>query len=357
MNQTKGWVDVPRDVEMRIATKKVVRVRYIAEHVRYVLNYAEMAKKIKSKDVKDPKRRKLLGFQERSDSEQASGSASNSRIRRAAMGKTPSKSPRKTMIEVLDPKEVDRIQQEEEDEIWEKNIVRTPEHVAELWTGKLENNVNTTLEEEFVIMAFGEAFANELKTSKRGWVDVPVGDFKPSHLHEHPNFKVIGAPNVHFNQSDGKDLCVSKSLASALYATGFTKEAIEMDGFGEEIIKGSVVNALEKVIEQARQVLPSWVVIEYIPKNYDWTVGLDERHMLLGVLKASDGSCCHAVTVHGGFVYDANERIALPLCAEALNYCTSTPLVKSEFKGFRRGFFLRYKGTKEGKLAKMTLKL
>ena len=60
--------------------------------------------------------------------------------------------------------------------------------------------------------------------------------------------KVIGAPKVHFNQSDGKDLCVSKSLASALYSIGFSKEAVEVDLFGEEIMKGAVVNALEKVI-------------------------------------------------------------------------------------------------------------
>ena len=38
--------------------------------------------------------------------------------------------------------------------------------------------------------------------------------------------------------------------------------------------------------------------------------------MLLGVLHASDRSCCHAFTIHGGFIYDANEApIALPLVA------------------------------------------
>ncbi len=32
MNQTNNWVDVPKDVEIRIAKKKVVRVRFIAKH-------------------------------------------------------------------------------------------------------------------------------------------------------------------------------------------------------------------------------------------------------------------------------------------------------------------------------------
>jgi hypothetical protein len=56
-------------------------------------------------------------------------------------------------------------------------------------------------------------------------------------------------------------------------------------------------------------------------------------------------------------VYDANEIFALPLCDEALNYCTSTALVKSEFVGFRRGYIFRYEGQRKQKLAKMTLNI
>jgi hypothetical protein len=56
------------------------------------------------------------------------------------------------------------------------------------------------------------------------------------------------------------------------------------------------------------------------------------------VLSASDGSCCHVVTIYGGYLYNANEVIALPLCEEqALFYCTSTALVQSECVRFRRG--------------------
>jgi hypothetical protein len=57
-------------------------------------------------------------------------------------------------------------------------------------------------------MAFGDVFVKELKMSPGGWGDVPVGDYKLSHLHEHPNLKIIGAPKVIFNQSDGEDVCI-----------------------------------------------------------------------------------------------------------------------------------------------------
>jgi hypothetical protein len=82
----------------------------------------------------------------------------------------------------------------------------------------------------------------------RGFVDVPVGDYKPSHLHNHPNLQCVGVPKVHFIQTDGKDLCVSKSLASASFAIGFHKEASIIDNFGEEILRGAVVEALENIV-------------------------------------------------------------------------------------------------------------
>ena len=107
-------------------------------------------------------------------------------------------------------------------------------------------------------MAQGE----ELKMSGdvRGYVHVPVGDYKPSHLHCQPNLQSFGAPEVHFNQSNGKDLCVSKALASALYTIGFQEEATAIDSFGEEIMKRAVVDAFEMVKEQACSVLPPWIV-------------------------------------------------------------------------------------------------
>jgi hypothetical protein len=43
-------------------------------------------------------------------------------------------------------------------------------------------------------MVLGKVFVKELKMLPGGWVDVPVGDYKPSHLHKHPNLKVIRAP-------------------------------------------------------------------------------------------------------------------------------------------------------------------
>ena len=78
-----------------------------------------------------------------------------------------------------------------------------------------DNSKPMRTDETFVRENFREAYINELKRVKRGFVDIPVGDYKVSHLSKHPNLHVHGAPRVCFSQTDGQDLCVSKSLASA----------------------------------------------------------------------------------------------------------------------------------------------
>ena len=118
-------------------------------------------------------------------------------------------------------------------------------------------------------------------------------DFKPSYLRLHPHLEVPGALPIQYNHQDGKDLCVSKSLVSALYPLGFEIEAEEIDFYGKEILKGAVVDALDRVMQHARKILPNWVVIERIPTCFDWQKDLlDERHLLVGVLLALDGNCC-----------------------------------------------------------------
>ena len=89
---------------------------------------------------------------------------------------------------------------------------------------------------------------------------------------------------------------MSRSLASALYPLGFKKEAEEIDLFGEEILKGAVVDVLDRVMQYAKTILPKWVVIERIPKCFNWQKDLlDNHHLLVGVMFASEGNRSHAV--------------------------------------------------------------
>ena len=78
--------------------------------------------------------------------------------------------------------------------------------------------------------------------------------------------------------------------------------------------------------------------------------------MLVAVLTGSDGSCSHAVTMHGGYVFDANEKFALKLSQESLDYCCSSATTKATFNRLHRGYFIRYEGKRQQKCMRMNLK-
>jgi hypothetical protein len=218
MHQTNQWTDVPCDVKVRIAKQKIVHVRYFAPQVRHVLHdYEAMAKVISEKDVTNAKRRKKLNLAELPSDRIENltlldGTIPRRRFPKKNPPKTPSKVVRKPMMGALDTKELEKKRLEKEEAKWQKSIIRKPITSNEKWLGRMENTKEINLEEYFVTVAFGEAFVKELRMGDlRGFVDVPVGDYKPSHLHNHPNLQCVGAPKVHFNQTDGKD-CVCQSL-------------------------------------------------------------------------------------------------------------------------------------------------
>ena len=59
------------------------------------------------------------------------------------------------------------------------------------------------------------------------------------------------------------------------------------------------------------------------------------------------------MTIHGGFVYDANEARGLPLSKEALDYCTCEKPGDSLFHSFWDGYIFMYEGKKEDQSAIM----
>jgi hypothetical protein len=155
------------------------------------------------------------------------------------------------------------------------------------------------------------------------------------------------APSVYFVLSEGEDCCVSKSLASALYAICFEGAAEAINHSGKSQLRGGTVDAIRKVGQYTETQLPQWITRKVLknPHTFDWKLLQEQMKdtILLGVVNESDGNGSHAVTIHGGYVYDANEVVVIPLCKEALDYCCSTSTVKNEFVSFWKVtlFFMR----------------
>jgi len=56
-------------------------------------------------------------------------------------------------------------------------------------------------------------------------------------------------------------------------------------------------------------------------------------------LEGNDGHANHAVAIFNGWIFDSNEKIAIPLCQEGLDYCVSTKEEKVKFVKFNNGFY------------------
>ncbi len=70
----------------------------------------------------------------------------------------------------LDTKELEKKRLEKEDAKWQKFIICKRITSNEKWLGRMENNKEINLEEDFVTMAFGEAFVKEFKNGGFAWI-------------------------------------------------------------------------------------------------------------------------------------------------------------------------------------------
>ena len=231
-------------------------------------------------------------------------------------------------------------------------VVEHPEQ----WLAQTDDGTTIMVDLDWVIGQFGDPYAEDLRESRRGFVDVPVGDSKPSHLQEWPNLLVDGLPEIHYRQPEGMNLCLPNALASVLHVLGFQTSAAEISVHGEKHIGAGATDTLDLVYEKAKACLPNWVQITRIknPHGFDWEKNLEDRTIMLAVLTTSDGHRSHGVAIHGGLIYDANEATAIPLCKEGLDYCSSTPTKRCEFVEFHKGLLFQYNGKDIKKIERLS---
>ena len=304
-----GFVSIPLDMKLKVHDRTIWRIKFVARQTRYILDVHKMRAEAPTLN--------LVMAGKRNATSQA-----------FAASRLPTQQHK------------------------QKQVVSDAHWRVKFSDG---NTLKLCETDPLVVENFSAKFLEELRRTKKGFVDIPVGDCKVSSLHRHPHLKVCGAPTIQFVQGNSEDLCVSNSLASAFHNLGFIDGARQIAQFGKTRVAGGAVNALEKVAIYAKEVLPSWIEMHRKKLVFNWRTELDKKNVFLAVLSASDGNCSHAITIHGGFIYDANETIAVPLCQEGLDYCTSTEDQPSTFIDFRRGYIFRYMGKQKKLRAKMTL--
>mgnify|MGYP006167488963 CR=1 FL=1 len=307
----KKFKKVPPDMELKVkmVDVPVARVKYLPEHTRMGIDVAKLA------EMEEKQRKKTI-------------------------------SSKKRVVREL-----------ESEPCIEGGIPKTEYTVAAQWRAMTSDGQTFPVDEDWVREQFTDHFVKELKKNYKGFQDVPVGDYKESHLWRYPHLIVHGAPKIKYQQKDEMNLCVPNALASVLHELGFTEEAITIHEYGlKQLLYSPAMDAINMIFEKAKEVLPKWLRVSKFP-NKKKNIKLSSEEVtaiILGVLETSDGHRSHAVAVHGGYIYDANETIAIPCTKEGLDYCTSTPTKDSKFLYFRRGIKIYLESQDKRHIEKMT---
>jgi hypothetical protein len=233
--------------------------------------------------------------------------------------------------------------------------------IPEVWWAKLSDRHEKVVTKEELVALFGSKFVAEVLARGKSYstctkyIDVPVGAVREARLGGSPTLTVPGAPIV-FHQQGTLDTCVFSSMASALYFSGQRQAASFVQNAAKGHAGANAKSLFSDLVRVVRQTEVRFLEIKALPPAFDWKNDLKPNMIVAGSLEGSDGSVHHAVTLFRGWIFDSNEKHAIPLGKEGLDFCTQTDeevMVSgcgaSTFCGFKHGMIF-VDNTKKSKL-------
>jgi hypothetical protein len=197
---------------------------------------------------------------------------------------------------------------------------------------------------------FGAKYVAILRQSAgRGFIHIPPGQAKCESLEEAPVHTewckqlAIRYPQGHLAT------CVFSGFASALWAVGLEGMAMLVKAAAPCTMDDpSVLAQLAKLISST----PGWLLPHKIKHaaTFDLLRANLTGALAVVILKASDGTSSHAITVHDNVIFDSNEKTALPLCQANLNYLCSTQTRQANYHGVMAGYLFYEHGKKQNLL-------
>jgi len=89
-----------------------------------------------------------------------------------------------------------------------------------------------------------------------------------------------------------------------------------------------------------------WLQPKRTRETFDWRTGIAPNDFFVGVIHDTSGSVQHAVSIHGGWIFDSNEPFAFRFNQASLDCCTwevwdGAVKQKSKFVTFHEGWLFR----------------
>ena len=250
------------------------------------------------------------------------------------------------------------------------NMMEEVKYTEEEYTGErhpgrwsvlyADGSTSQDVQEEFLSQEYSQDYVNLLKNAGGSkYVPIPLGANKELHLHKWPDLIISNAPKIEFRQEGKVDLCVSKAFASVLHYAGFRDDALEINkNFTQKInaFDGTDPN-FAAIHKFAKALLPGWMQLHLKRiKHINWKEDIKQFDIFVAGILGSDGIANHAIAIYNNWIFDANEKIAIPLCKAGLDYCVSTKDDSYEFVKFTSGFYFREQNGNEKQRLKRRLK-
>lgn len=190
---------------------------------------------------------------------------------------------------------------------------------------------------------FGSHFLDIVRRyASRGFINIPPGN--AMQRQSAPVLSLRGAGVVVQCQQGQLNTCVFSSFASALCGIGMSGIGILVEKAGK-----SNVDNPTALRELACFMCAHFWLQPIKIKNangFDLLNADLKEKLAVVVLKASDGSTNHAVTVHDSMIFDSNEPTALPLCRENLDFLCSSSTQLAKCTGIMSGYIYQEQGNK-----------
>ena len=211
--------------------------------------------------------------------------------------------------------------------------------VNERWKVRYDNGDVREMPENELLRRTNAQFLKYVKQNHtKKFVHIPVGAKRPEKLFRYPSLCHPNAPTVKFQQGDS-DTCVVSSLASALYEKGLRIESDVLNRKATFIYKRGT--PMKDLMTALQSVLPVGMVPAWIKDTFNHRLHLHASDVFVGQMQAKDGSSTHAVSIFNNWIFDSNEKRAIPLCDEGLDVCCSTDEDYSQFLFFERGILVK----------------
>jgi len=191
------------------------------------------------------------------------------------------------------------------------------------WYGKMKMKCHNKVEylpHDFITGNFKDPVIQQWKTNPGRWHKVPPG-LPKDHV---SSITPMTAPILHYTKQKLKytqgnlHLCMLASFSSCLHHMGMIKEAQNlMRSVAELEAAQEIYSAFHNIV--ARVCKPFTLIRD---KNFNFDQAEDHFTMpTMVVLEGKDGSCDHAITVHGTMIFDSSHTTILQMCKETLDWC------------------------------------